>query len=444
MCKSHAIAKHRFILTVFLLFGLASAVYCVAFPQDSIWGDEIDYLRASNTLPSINGYIPRQVPGALPYYWWPPFASAFYSLFSTDSLKDFYAEHPVSRRKTLNPPQRHFLRRTAGVNVLLLGLSGWVLYCISNLCGLGKSWSSIAVALTLLNPRVLFYEQALWPELLHLLLLGSAVLFLFLFIQKRSIATLFLSSLFFSYASFTKSVADLYIFLVSILLFFYYLKSLNLAQVLKYTAALLIPFLLLTNAQKMRNLFVHDHYAIASNTWINIEAGLIPAEEIRADGYESVYERYQKAARTPHEKERLSRSRIVEFLASADASSVIKHQVKNYGRLINHSFLDDGITKERWAHSQQLKAVLPLKNSIVWLSVIAGALGVCIFAFRNIYCGVLALFLAYYLSALLILGFNARLMVQALPFLAIFTCFTMKSGMNLLRNFVMRPKPAQG
>lgn len=301
----HVIRKNWMLVIVFLLFGVASAIYCLVYPTNSIWGDEVDYLRTSNTLPALDGYIPRQIPGALPYYWWPPFASAFYSVLSPDSLKDFYANNPSDRRKTLIPPQKQFLRNVAAVNVLLLGMSGLILYYIAKLCGLGKGWSSIAAAFTLLNPRILFYEQALWPEVLHLLIFCCALLFLFLFLQKRSIGLLLTSSLFFSYASFTKGVAGIYILLLAALLFLYHFKFVSFSQSLKYSAALLIPFLLLTNAQKMRNFLVHDHYAIASNTWINIEAGLIPEDSITADGYRNVYERYQKAARTPLKKERL-------------------------------------------------------------------------------------------------------------------------------------------
>jgi hypothetical protein len=65
---------------------------------------------------------------------------------------------------------------------------------------------------------------------------------------------------------------------------------------------------------------------------------------------------------------------------------------------------------------------------MVWFSVIAGIFGLCVFAFRNIYCGTLALFLVYYQSALWVIGFNVRLLIPALPFLAIFSCFTLRAG----------------
>ena len=123
----------------------------------------------------------------------------------------------------------------------------------------------------------------------------------------------------------------------------------------------------------------------------------------------------------------------MEFLASTDISSVIGHQFRNFYRLIDHSFLEEGLTRDRWISPGRLDFVLCVKNLMVWFTVVAGIFGLCVFSFRNIFCGALAIFLIYYLSALLVIGFNVRLLVPALPFLAIFSCFTLKSGFEFAK-----------
>ena len=74
--------------------------------------------------------------------------------------------------------------------------------------------------------------------------------------------------------------------------------------------ALFAPFHLLVGVQKVRNLVVDDAFAVSSNTWVNIEKGLIPASIAVDAGFKNTSERYAAAAPDQLGRERASRERI--------------------------------------------------------------------------------------------------------------------------------------
>lgn len=421
---------HKAFCGVIAVFLLVSFVFIVNFPNQKIWGDEDSYIVEAHKQPLMDGYVPTVLPGFMEYRWWPPFAFSFYALFKTEALSHHYTVKKLSNQAAIEHEKSNFLKRLTVANVLLLLIGGTAFYAIALSAGLGRTWSAFAIGLVLINPRVLFYEQALWPEPLHFALISCAILPFIHALKSKKNYLLALSSVVFAYGSLTKGVVGIYVMCLAGLLIYVYARDVGVAKLVGILLLFLSPYLLLTHAQKLKNYRDHGDYVISPNTWINIEMGLAPYDLPLAAGYKNVYDRYFSTAETFSDREAAAMQRSVDFVLSEPLESVVFNQSRNYAAMLNRSFFKWGLEGNRWDNTSSLGVLEIFSISLSWFLIVLGGIGLVRFMFVSPVITTLSLFLMYYLSAMAVVGFSPRIFVPTIPFLAIFSALTLRSLRN--------------
>ncbi|MDP6705602.1 MAG: hypothetical protein QF893_04580 [Alphaproteobacteria bacterium] len=399
-------------------------------PVRQAWGDEPTYFNAAARL-QPRGAV-NLVPGQMPFLWQPPFAAAVQSLLIGEAgaaggeVRTTSARHFVAWPD--DPAIAEFLKRVSVLNLVLLALAGGFVYAICHLGGIGTLGASVAMAALVFHPRVAFYVQALWPEILHLALYlaGIAALMLarrLLAERFRAAAVLVLAGgIGFGYASLTKGVVGSFVWIAAVLLA--YLAWTALAErpahrqrTAVVVALFLLGFAAVVGPQKLANHRAHGSAAIASNFWINVELGLNFGREAPDD----TYSRYFGAAADATARETRSRQRVVDRLAEVPAKErAAGILVKEYARITN-PFLERGFERGRWAGAEAAPAALIVAASH-WLDAVLlllAAVGLFTAPRRDAGLLLVAVFALFYVAGLAAVAHNPRLFVQLIPALAI-------------------------
>ncbi len=168
---------------------LAAAVHLFVIFQTPIvrtLGDEASYTREAHR--HIDDGPAQLLPGRMLFHHRPPFAFHFFALFAERDL----ITHPEEElwiidtpHESWSPAMARFVRSVSLAHLLLLLGTGVALYAIAARLGAGPVGANVAAALVLLNPRVGFYVQSLWTEILHMALLAGGMLLVLSAIDRR-------------------------------------------------------------------------------------------------------------------------------------------------------------------------------------------------------------------------------------------------------------------
>jgi len=420
-----ALNTHKSLILVLLLAVIVSVIFIELYENMKIWGDEPEYIMISHE--EANNQISPVIsllPGYLSLQWWPPLPYSIYSFFANDRLQDHFAKKNILDDEHFLTNKRRFLKDVAYLQLLLLVVSGVLIYLISITMSLSPSFSSLAVALTIFNPRVLFYIQTLWPELIHYVLLLSAIFFFISYLKKNSLVLLLISSVLFIYCVFTKLIVSYYFFLLIVVLIYYHRNTLKQKRTINALCLFIIPFFLLSTIQKTKNYYEFNAFAISTNSWINIERGIIPNHIM--DG-SSIGEGYRAVSNDPIERERKSRERVIEYvLKSSKIEDFVSHQVGQFFDQLGSSFLQRGVRRNRWSRSNALDLAVSFSTFLSWFLFILGSVGAFLYSRKNIIIFSVAIFVIYYLASLFLVLYIPRYFVPVIPPLAIFTSMVIR------------------
>jgi hypothetical protein len=361
----------------------------------------------------------------MPLYWWPPLTFAVYGMMVTPGDLDPTAPQlPHDRFGSERPTPASFVRRISVLQAAGMLGSGFLIYVIALQLGLSRPAATLALAATVLNPRLVFYVQALWPEWLHAIVFLAATALLVKFTRTGGLIPLAFASGLLGIAALIKGIAPTFlILLIPGLLWMH--RGNSRSRLLAVVTSTVIPFALVTGPQSIRNHQEYGVFALSTNTWINIEAGLLPPTAASGGGDESVFDLYRESAPDPVTREKLSRMRVVDHLARTSPLEILERMARNYYFSVRHSFFRGGVHSGRWENAEGLSPLVPLVTMLSVLVFVAGTVGVVLAWRRDRANLVVALFLTYYLLALGIVGFNPRFFVQAMPLLGVMTALTL-------------------
>jgi hypothetical protein len=403
-----------------------------SYPVARVSGDEPGYVKLSHGDSSYGQKLSRLLPGNMRFEWQPPLPYSIYGLLAGDqSLIEAYQKNQqVPANPFENERVAAFCHRISLLNLLLFLLIGANVYIISLLLGFGRPAAVLASCLVWFDPALVFYVGALWPEFLHLALLSSAMLLLVLFGSRDKLRLLAPAGILLGYCALTKGVAGWYmVFLVPIVAYcsFVRLRESLPARVravysLKAAAILLGCYLVVVYPQKTANFYKHNVFAISTNTWINVECGLIPAQEVGGD----TFPRYFKASPDLKLREERSRDRVMEYLRRPTVTmpQIIANQLNMFiSNQLNNSFLVREYQAKRWGDKISTfpygTIAINIGILMAWTLFLGGMLGIVRRCCRSLGCMVLVVYVLYYCGSLLVVGWNSRFFVQVMPFLAI-------------------------
>ncbi|HKK71162.1 MAG TPA: hypothetical protein VKA86_08080 [Candidatus Krumholzibacteria bacterium] len=428
--------RHGPAIAVFLVATLCVVAFLTEHPVRETAGDEPTYFRLAVASEPLDPSLPTLLPGNMPLYWWPPLTFALYGMMVTPAdLAPSAPRLPHDRHGMELATPESFVRRVSLANAVGMLVSGLLVYLIALQLGLSPPAATVALAATTLNPRLLFYVQTLWPEWLHAVVLLSAMALLVRFARDEGVAWLALASALLGVAALIKGVTPGFmVVLIPALLVL--CRGNDRLRLVSIAAAAVVPFALVTGPQLLRNHHEHGAFVLSTNTWINVEAGILPPPQARNPELESVFDLYRRSAADPITRERLSRERVVEHLTEASPLGTLKRIARNYWFSIRHSFFGGSVAGDRWEGSQGLTWMVPLVPVLSALLFVVGIAGIVLSWRSHRAHVVLALFLVYYVLALGIVGFNPRFFVQAAPLLGIMAAFALDQAGSALRSKV--------
>lgn len=419
-------ASHGALLLVLVLC-LGVDLACVrAHPVTLAWGDERAYVEHSHAHLDARREPWRLLPGFMPLEWQPPLVDVVYSFLSYGPLRERYAAgDEVEPTLRWDDDLAVFFQRAERLNFVLLVVASVLLYALGLAAGLARWSSALATACFALNPRVLFYVQGLWPEMLHFVLLFAHLLAFLAFLRRGSAAALLCASTLLAYCALTKGLAGPW-FAIAFLFLAVRLRGERAGwrRTLLCLALFALPYLGLTGAQKARNLAVEGTFGIATNTWVNVEAGL--------RGRNATFADYWRASRDPVERERASRERVRAYLEATPLATVATRQLRSYRQLLlEQSFLQLGLEYGRWrGDPDRAQPLLDLSVALSWCLFVLGAAGALVLGATSAARAALACFLAWYLASLALVCSNPRFFVQAIPLLALFAALLVESAVR--------------
>lgn len=415
------------ILLAIVGFALVIHVLCILiFPVQVRWGDEENYAAYAHRFLEWPEKILHLVPGAMPHYWQPPFPYSLYALFTErEFAEEFHREPMPESVKRWSPGFARLYGRIALLNLALLLTTGGCIYEICRRLRMGRTCGLLAAAWVVFHPRLAFFIQSLWPELLHLALFSGALLSLIALMQshqKPTIPRLVSTGALFGLCALTKGIVLPFLLLAAPLLFMELrriasegrISTRHMLILYAVCAVVVVPQMLTSRATR-------GTLSVATNTWINVELGIIPEEEAGVN----LYRRYFGSSGDPVERERLSKRRTVEFLSERNPVALLAHQVRQLiEQQLNESYFARGLRDSRWRGlepgPQTVRTTGWLIAAASWATLLLGLAGLWRGCERTPGARLLVLYVIYYLATLLVIGFNPRFFVQVLPFLAIF------------------------
>ena len=420
------LAPHAAIGAVLLLTLLLAIAFVTRHPTVKPRGDEEGYARIAHLE---YAHVPpplRLLPGGLQFHYWPPLTFALYSYFGTDELGGHYREEAPLDDRTREEAIGRFIEPIAWLHVAFLLIATTYAYRIGRTLGLEPRFAALAAGALSLNPRVMFYVQALWPELLHLALFLPALFYFLRYLRTDRPGNLAASSLLFAYSAFTKGVATYYVLLLVGVLLLHHRRQLARRAAWVALAAFALPFLVLNVTQRACNVDQAGAMVISSNAWVNIEKGVVPTRIAVEKGYENTSELYHHAADTPVGRERASRERLFEYVAATPWHEIAVHLFLQYRNQPGKSFLNRGLYTGRWRDPRGLMVLEAVAACLSWAVVVLGLAGAATLFRRDLAAASLALFLLFYMGSLFLVGWNERFLVQALPALSIFGALSLQ------------------
>ena len=232
-----------------LLFGL----YFINFHANQlVWGDAKEYIEISHNNFDEVGTIERMLPGGMLLQWWPPLSYSIYSYLTEQKHVPTTLGHQELFELA---PVRIFAKRVYYFNLIMYVILGILVYHVAQLVGVRENYALAVSLFIYLTPRIFFYIQGFYPELLHLVLLLSGII---LFIKhEKSDNPLFLaaSSIVFAYAAFTKGVVLYYVIALTLYLV---IKRIRIKKPIWIAvSAFVIPYMALTGMQIYKNAMEH-------------------------------------------------------------------------------------------------------------------------------------------------------------------------------------------
>ena len=414
-------------------------VYIIArHPVRLARGDEARYIEIAHQDGSRSVAWSRLVPGFMVFEWQPPFVNSVYGLLQNPELLEAYrsGEGLVNPHQEWSPNLSDFFLRVSVLNLVLYLAAGANLYFLTGKLGFGGWAAVLASGLYFFNPRVVFYIQSLWPEILHIFLLSSGFAVLVIAIQNPQRRWFFFSGMIIGFAALTKGVLGVFLWLMLPAMAWSMMKQgkMDLQMTIRGLGLFVLGYALVLTPQVTANRINHGVTAIATNTWINIEAGLIPVSEV--DG--NLFSRYFSASEDPVTREVLSRARVFDYLRRTNPLELVRLLAERFVDLqLDGSFLEDAFNQGRWGPDFSP----PARDLLISLAVVfsrvlflLGAIGALSLGFRAPEGVVLAGFVWLYLGMTFIVGFHPRNFIQVFPYLAVFTAAAANQVVIFVRN----------
>lgn len=402
-----------------LVLALSVAAQLALFsgrPVTRAWGDERAYALRAHTAYDARSRPQELLPGGLELEWQPPLMNAVLSLVTSDAMRARYAQDrapdPLSE---VDAELQGFFARASVLNGAFLLAASAFLYVLGLQLGLTRAAATVATALFALHPRVLFFTQSLWPEQLHAALLLAHLVAFLAFLRGGAARHLVIASLLLVWCSLTKRLADHWFWIAGAILCVHQWRAGARGKRLAATLALFaLPYLLLVGVQRTRNL-VHDGaFQIATNQWINLEAGLT--------GLDRAMLRY-KTVDDPLERERLSKERVLRYLDERSVTEIAGRQLTCARTvLVGLSFLQIARDDGRWGdRSTELSFLIPPAIALSWMLALGGAAALLCLGWTTTPRLATAALTGWLGLTMLIACCNPRFFVPAIPFLAVFT-----------------------
>ncbi|GEM_PF-5785630 len=446
--------QYQSMIYLIIAVSIVNWLILTVLPFQKLSGDELDYIASAHQNLSFSQKALQLIPGNMPYSWWPPFPSSLYALFASDPdlIRAYHRDestpdHParlISTKVMLvqaeqnniivphpaqNPAIGRFVMKIAVMNLIMYVVVGVNIFWIGLLLKCGKPASLTAAGIVWLNPNLVYYINALWPETLHLLLLSTAVLCLLLFDARAKMTCLAVSGFIFGFCALTKGVVGFFLICLIPLWIIRMqgspmerFRRNHILRLFKLLAVFYGSSLLIVLPQMITNRVRYDSFSLASNTWINIECGIIPSEE--ANG--NFYERYFQASTDSTRRESLAKERVKEYLRRQSVDTIVVRQFNQFfSQQLNDSFLDRSVEAGRWGDhlsgDSWVKWLTRFTTFSSWAVFFLGLSGLAVSGFRSFGRAVVSIYLLYYLGSLLVVGFNPRFFIQAIPFLSLYS-----------------------
>jgi 4-amino-4-deoxy-L-arabinose transferase-like glycosyltransferase len=408
---------------VALLLLAAGLAVGTRFPPQEIVGDEPFYVQAAHRHPTLAERLLELVPGAMPFYWWPPFAPAVYALCADPEVTaGFAAGTPASpsiQLRPLSPALRRFLASIARLNAVLLAVSGVLLYALTLHLGAGRAAAAAAGLGLGLSPRILYYVIALWPELLHVTVVAGALLCLTAGARSNAPVWHLAGGAALGVASLIKPAAEVF----ALLLVSLGIVELSLRREARRRACFsillfAIGFCAVNLPQRTANALRHERFAVSANHWVNLEAGLLPDFTYRQYFGPEAPRSYDGTAYLTLEQD--SRRRVLDFLGRAALDEVLRRStLRLFEVQLSQSFLARDLEiGRRWSEPPPATAVR-IGAALSWLAFLLGLPGALVLGVLDRRARPLALYVGFQLPLLLLGGFNPRFFVQAYPALCV-------------------------
>jgi hypothetical protein len=409
-------------LVAVLLLGAGFGVGA-RFPPQELMGDEPFYVQAAHRHATLGARLVELVPGAMPFYWWPPLSPSCYALFADRELAAAFAtETGASPALQLRPPApgvRRFLASIARLNAVLLASSGVLLYALATRLGAGRAAAATGALAFGLSPRALYYVIALWPELLHIAVMSAALLCLTPGRGSNAPVWHLVGGAALGVASLNKPAAELLVLgLVGLGLLELSLRREGCRRALLSLLLLAVGFSVVNLPQRTANALRHGRFAVSANQWVNLEAGLVPEFSFRRYFRTGAPRSFFGAGYLPLEE--ASRRRVLDFLAEADLGELLRGATRQLFEVqLSHSFLARDLSLGgRWSDPPPAAAVR-LGAALSWLAFGLGLPGALVLGVVDRRARPLALYAVLQVLLLLLGGFNPRFFVQAYPVLCV-------------------------
>jgi hypothetical protein len=439
-----AIRRHLPLLTILLVGCFAHLAIITNVTVKRTMGDEANYTLEAHRL--IDSGITVLFPGQMILRHRPPFPFSFHSLFARRAL----IRNPAAEKWIVDRPHDSwsedmtlFLRSVSLANLALLAGATIAIYGVCLQSGCGPLGANSAAALMIFNPRTGFYVYTLWPEILHIALFLTSVLFLLLASNRRrrsldfgSGALIAGSGVLLAYAAMTKSVAGTFSWvMVAFAGVVTYgsartLGRQRVATALLAAAILLVAFQGTLLPQKVANHRNHGTTALAHNLWRNIEGGIVLKKDHARQ--------YVESSDDPEERERMARNRVIAYVLSNPIDQTIVRQWRSFLRRIRTSYVHRAFQEGRWEANRARGVLEGATTAFSWSILALGMAGLLLRGLSSPGAVLISLFTLFYAAGLLIVIPNARMYVQLVPPLIVLTALFV----DWLRNPTVRPIPS--
>ena len=418
---------------------LLHAAVLSIYPVQQTLGDEASYTLEAHRM--LDTRWANLLPGNMLSHHRPSFGFSYFSLFAEpEMVRHADAEFWIidTPHESWSVEMARFMRRVAYANIALLSLAALLVFLLSRECGFGFPASATAAALMMFNPRVGFYVQSVWPEILHLAMMLAAFSLFAMALRRQSaqkwagmFGWLLLCGFVLAYARLTRGVVGPLAWVLSAMIAWVIWRSARptrrghrLMAAGLAAAALWISFEGTLWPQRQANLEAYGSTLIGHNLWRNIEGGVG-----RVPGYAA---QYQDAASDPLTREQLARERVIQRVLSQPIGQTIARQVRSFFQRLTFSYYHRGFRDGRWKNSGEKTRITGSVAVSSWCLFVAGILGIGLRGFGNPLRTSLSLFSLYYMAGLFLVIQNPRMFVALVPFLAIFSAGAIDTALGWL------------